>query len=102
MIVALFIIGLFLGSFINVIAWRYEKSGQLFTKDVISGRSQCPSCQHILRWPDLIPLLSFIFLKGHCRYCQAKISWRYPLVEIITGLILALLYLKLSSLYAFP
>ncbi len=54
---------------------------------MIFGRSFCPECETTLKWRDLVPLLSFIYLRGHCRYCRKKISWQYPIVEILSGLI---------------
>lgn len=71
--------GLLLGSFSNVIVYRGANDIPLLSK----SRSFCPSCQHELKWYDNIPLLSFILLKGRCRYCHAPISKRYPLVELI-------------------
>jgi len=53
----------------------------------LRGRSYCPHCKHTLSPTDLIPLLSFLFLKGRCRYCKGKISWQYPLVEAATGIL---------------
>ncbi len=50
------------------------------------GRSICPKCKHQLNWQDNIPLLSFVLLNGKCRYCHKKISWQYPIVEIITAI----------------
>ncbi|MEA3344512.1 MAG: prepilin peptidase, partial [Patescibacteria group bacterium] len=77
-----FILGSIVGSFLNCIIYRIETK-QSFLK----GRSFCPVCKHKLNFFDLIPIVSFLFLKGKCRYCKAKISWQYPLVEIGTGLI---------------
>lgn len=71
--------GLILGSFANVVILR-EISGE-----TIGGRSHCPSCRRQLAWYELVPLLSFIILRGRCRTCQASISWHYPLVEGITA-----------------
>lgn len=76
-----FIFGLFLGSLLNTIALRLE-TGENF----ISTRSHCPFCKKILKWYELIPVLSFILQKGRCLECKKKISLRYPAVEIITGL----------------
>ncbi len=59
----------------------------------MKGRSYCPHCKHTLSWQDLIPVLSFLFLKGKCRYCKKPISWQYPLVEIFTGIIFLLIFL---------
>lgn len=78
-----FIFGLLIGSFINCLAWR------LYKEETILGRSYCPKCRKALHWYDNIPLLSFLLLKGRCRSCHDKISWQYPLVELITGLLFA-------------
>jgi len=77
-----FVFGLFIGSFLNCLIYRLEQK-----KSFLKGRSYCPHCKHILGFWDLIPLLSFIFLKGRCRYCSKKISWQYPLIELASGLI---------------
>ena len=82
----IFIFGACIGSFLNCLIYRLD-SKQSFLK----GRSFCPHCKHQLGFFDLIPILSFIIVKGKCRYCQKKISWQYPLVEIFTGLIFLLL-----------
>ncbi len=78
--------GLIWGSFLNVLLWRLpeEKS--------IGGRSHCRDCHHLLAWYDLIPVLSFIVLKGRCRYCHTPIHIRYPVVEISTATVLALFF----------
>ena len=79
---AVFVLGLIVGSFLNCVIYRLEQ-GSSFLK----GRSFCPLCKHTLSWRDLIPVLSFLMLKGKCRYCHQKISWQYPLVELATGLL---------------
>lgn len=81
-----FILGLAAGSFLNVLALRYREGGRIFTADVISGRSHCPYCQKTLRWYELVPLFSFIIQLGRCRHCHHKITWQYPVVEILSGL----------------
>ena len=74
------IIGLAVGSFINVLVDRLpKKEGFLF------GRSRCPHCRTNLRWYELVPILSFIVLRGRCSSCRQKISWRYPLIEALAG-----------------
>jgi len=78
----IFLLGLAVGSFLNCLIFRLEK-GEGF----LLGRSYCPKCQHQLNWLDLIPLFSFLLLKGKCRYCRQKISWQYPLVELATGIL---------------
>jgi len=82
-----FLFGLEVGSFLNCVIYRLQ-AGESFLK----GRSYCPHCKHKLSWQDLIPILSFLILKGKCRYCHQKISWQYPLVEISTGLIFLLIF----------
>lgn len=76
------VFGLMIGSFLNVLIWRLndEKAPKFW-----QGRSICPKCKHKLSWKDNIPLLSFILLRGKCRYCRKKISWQYPVVELTTG-----------------
>lgn len=76
-----FIFGLVMGSFCNAWAWRIA-NGEKIQK----GRSHCPKCGHTLAAKDLIPLFSWLFLKGKCRYCGESISKRYPLAELISGL----------------
>ena len=78
----LFILGLAIGSFLNALIYRLH-TGDSITK----GRSKCPQCRHELSWKDLIPVVSYIVLKGKCRYCQKPISWQYPVVEVMTGIL---------------
>ena len=85
-----FILGLIVGSFLNVVILRLNTRS-------LRGRSACMSCQNKLRFYELVPLFSFFLLKGRCRTCKTKISIQYPLVEFITGLIFALLFFKLSA-----
>lgn len=92
----IFILGLCVGSFLNVLIYREaqdelallkkgkKKTGRL--PDWIAGRSYCDHCRKKLAWFDNIPLLSFILLKGRCRYCRKKISPQYPLLELLVGL----------------
>jgi len=86
-----FILGLVVGSFLNVVIFRFN------TSKVLKGRSICVSCHHKLCWYELIPLISFCALKGRCRNCQTKISRTYFLVELITGFIFLGLFLKFSA-----
>lgn len=80
----IFTLGLVVGSFLNVVAHRSVHGGSIFF-----GNSKCPHCSHKLAALDLIPLLSFLYLAGKCRYCSKKISLQYPLVEGATGLLFA-------------
>jgi prepilin signal peptidase PulO-like enzyme (type II secretory pathway) len=78
----IFLLGTAIGSFLNVVVYRSEQE-ESFTK----GRSKCPKCSYQIAWYDNLPLLSFLILKGRCRHCKTKISFIYPLMEAITGLI---------------
>jgi len=77
----LFILGAIVGSFINVVGLRWG------TEETLGGRSHCTSCGKNLSWYELVPVLSFLFLRGKCRKCGAKISWQYILIELWTGLV---------------
>lgn len=80
-----FIIGVIIGSFLNVVIERFHGGGSL-----LRPPSHCPKCRHRLGFIDLFPIISFIFLRGRCRYCREKISWQYPLVELLSGLLFLL------------
>lgn len=86
-LLALFFIGSCLGSFCNVVIARSVASltGRDNLPHTFGGRSLCPACGGQLRWWELIPIGSFIFLRARCRRCQAKISWQYPTVELAMG-----------------
>lgn len=75
--------GLVIGSFLNVVVLRLEADKTL------DGRSKCPSCGGIIRWYDNIPALSFFLLGRRCRACHFPISWQYPAVELLTGILFA-------------
>lgn len=88
-----FVLGLIIGSFLNVVILRMNTSKSL------GGRSACMSCQNKLHWYELIPLFSFLTLRGRCRTCRTKISIQYPLVEFLAGLVFAMLFYKLKDLF---
>ena len=79
--------GLWTGSFLNVCVWRFPR--QL---SPIKGRSSCPRCGHALSPGDLVPVFSWLCLRGKCRYCHRPISRRYPLTEALTGLVFLLCF----------
>lgn len=79
-----FISGLCIGSFLNVVLFRKSPDSQ---KRQLSGRSFCPNCKKTLAWHELIPLLSFFILKKRCLKCKKPISWQYPFVEFFTGVL---------------
>lgn len=84
-LIVFFIIGLVLGSFYNVVGLRTSKG-----ESIIFPSSHCPKCGHKLKFYELIPVLSYVFLKGKCRKCKEKISIMYPVIELITGVLFAL------------
>lgn len=83
--ITFFILGLIIGSFLNVVVYRLRVA-----ESISRGRSRCPRCKKTISWYDNIPLLSFILLRFRCRYCRAKISFQYPLVEFGAGVLFAL------------
>jgi leader peptidase (prepilin peptidase)/N-methyltransferase len=76
-----FLYGIVIGSFLNVCIYRIP-----LKENIAKSRSHCMTCGHNLAWYDLFPLFSWLFLRGKCRYCGAKISGQYPLVEAINGI----------------
>lgn len=84
-----FLFGLLFGSFFNVCIYRIPEG-----KSIVSPPSACPSCGHRLGFLDLFPVLSWVFLGGKCRYCRVPISPRYALVELLTGCVWLLTYLR--------
>jgi leader peptidase (prepilin peptidase)/N-methyltransferase len=84
-----FIFGAVVGSFLNVCIYRLPAE-----TSIVRPSSRCPHCQHPIRYHDNIPILSYILLAGKCRDCGAKISWRYPLVELITAVLSLLLFIQ--------
>ena len=90
----MFVVGTIMGSFFNVIGHRLSKN-----ESAIKPRSHCEFCGHILAWYELIPIISFLIQGGKCRKCRAKLSWWYPLIEIITGLFFVGCYLYYGFTY---
>lgn len=78
--IVVFVFGATIGSFLNVIIWRMPREEQ-----ITHGRSHCPFCSKELQPRDLIPILSFIIQRGRCRYCNERISYRYPIIELIVA-----------------
>ena len=95
--IVIFIYGIMIGSFVNVLIYRIPKR-----ENIAIEHSHCMNCGHKLRWYDLVPLFSWVFLRGKCRYCKSKISIQYPLVEVINGIGYVLIFvmcgLNLSSI----
>jgi len=94
--IIIFVFGAVVGSFLNVVILRLN-TGQ----SVVSGRSKCFNCAKKLKWHELLPIASFVFLRGKCSACKAKISWQYPAVETITGIIFVLLFQQTQNIFGF-
>lgn len=93
----IFIIGLCIGSFLNVCIYRIPRE-----ESIIFPSSHCTNCNNRLVWKDLIPIASYLLLKGECRYCKEKISPRYAIIELITAISYVLVFIKYGfSLYSF-
>ena len=91
----LFILGLILGSFFNVLIIRLPKN----KKGILSGRSYCPNCKKKIKWFDNLPVISFINLKGRCRKCKKNISAQYPLIEIISAISFIFLFFYFDNYF---
>lgn len=89
--VYLFLIGITFGSFYNVVGLRISEG-----ISIVKPRSKCPKCEHELGWLELIPLFSYILLRGKCKNCKSKISIQYFLIELLTGLLFILAYFMLG------
>ena len=89
--VLIFIIGLVIGSFLNVCILRIPEN-----KTIVSFPSSCPECGTRLKPADLVPVFSYAFLRGKCRYCKGRISAIYPSIELLTAVLFLLLYIKFS------
>lgn len=99
--IVVFLFGLLIGSFLNVLIYRIPKK-----ENFIVARSHCMSCNYQLKWYDLVPLFSWIFLRGRCRKCREKISIQYPIVEALNGCLYLLVFYRFglsidSLLYCF-
>ena len=86
-----YIIGVVLGSFFTLAIYRIP-----LKQDITHTRSYCPNCNHELNFLDLIPIISYLFLKGKCRYCHKKINKRYILIEALSGALYVLLVISLK------
>ena len=89
-----FIFGITIGSFLNVCIYRLPLGESL-----VQPPSHCPSCNKRLRTADLVPLFSFLLLRGKCRYCGKRITWRYFIIEFITGLLFLACWWALATQY---
>lgn len=96
-LVSLGLVGLVLGSAVSAIVWRVPRRISW-----VHGRSACTACGHPLGVLDLIPVLSWMFARGRCRHCGARVSWRYPLTELLCAAWLILLYRQIGPGFDYP
>lgn len=89
-----FIYGIVIGSFLNVLIYRLPKK-----ENFVSTRSHCMNCDYQLRWYDLVPVFSYLMLGGKCRQCKTKISFQYPMIELLNGAAYLGIYLYLGLSY---
>lgn len=87
--------GLCIGSFLNVLIYRLPLG-----RSIVKPGSACPNCGARIRWYDNIPVLSYLLLRGKCRHCQSRISLRYPLVELVTGLLSLAIFFRYGVSWA--
>lgn len=80
--ILVFLYGIVIGSFLNVCIYRIPKG-----EDIIKTSSHCMKCNHILKWYDLFPIVSYLALRGKCRYCGTSLSRQYPMIEAINGIL---------------
>ena len=92
-----FLFGLVIGSFLNVVIFRLPEG-----QSIVSPGSRCPGCEAPIAWYDNVPVLSFLGLRGRCRHCRLAISYRYPSVELLTGLVFALIAWRFGAGWLMP
>lgn len=92
-----FLFGLVIGSFLNVVIFRLPEG-----QSIVSPGSRCPGCEAPIAWYDNVPVLSFLVLRGRCRHCRLAISYRYPSVELLTGLVFALIAWRFGAGWLMP
>ena len=86
-----FVVGCCMGSFLNVCIWRMPLG-----ESVITAPSHCPKCGHQIKWYENIPLISFLCLRAKCSGCKQPITWRYFIVELLTGTLFAIAYIAIT------
>ncbi|MEK7672993.1 MAG: prepilin peptidase [Patescibacteria group bacterium] len=96
--ILIFILGAAKGSFLSVLIHRLEHK----QKGIFGGRSMCPACKKPIKWQHLVPIFSWLFLRGKCGYCGKKISSHYLFLEILTGAVYALTFLQFNFIEGVP
>ena len=95
-LLCVFLLGCCVGSFLNVCIYRLPQD-----LSIVAPRSSCPQCRALIHGYDNIPLVSYLLLRGKCRNCGAKISWRYPFVEAVAGGLAVALFIKYGLCFSF-
>jgi len=95
--ILVFIFGIMIGSFLNVVIYRIPKN-----ESIAFPASKCQSCQTPLKWYHNIPIFSWLFLGGKCAFCKDPIAKQYPMVEFVTGIIFVVLFVKVGLVWYFP
>lgn len=90
------LLGIAVGSFLNVVVFRVREN------EPLTGRSKCRTCLEPVRGLDLVPIISFFALKGRCRTCSSVIEWQYPVIELVTGVMFGLLFIRTVMGIAMP
>lgn len=85
----IFIVGAIIGSFLNVCIYRIPRE-----ESIVYPPSNCTTCKNVIKGYDLVPIISYLFLKGKCRYCGEKVSIRYPIIEFTTGILFVITFIK--------
>ncbi len=85
--VMLLVFGLLIGSFLNVCIYRIPKK-----ENITTTRSHCMRCGSVIKWYDLVPVISYLLLGGKCRNCGAKLSIQYPMIELLNGILYCIAY----------
>lgn len=93
-VVLFFVLGVVLGSFYNVVGFRLSNG-----ESIVKPRSHCPKCGHVLSFYELVPILSYLFLRGKCKCCKKKISMFYPIMELFSGILFAVSYYSFGFSY---
>ncbi len=88
MLSVVFLFGTIIGSFLNVVVYRYNSGAS-----PLKGRSMCFACGKTLAWYELVPVVSFLLQRGRCSKCQVRLSWQYPLVEMLSGVMFVAVFL---------
>lgn len=102
LLISVFLLGTALGSFTTAIVYRiHNRKSWIFSEDRTAARSKCAQCDHLLNFYDLVPILSWVCLKGRCRYCKSEISKQYISTELLSGLLALMLFMMLGETYSF-